>query len=61
MAMHCIGHAKECTGCCACLQRYEPEPKYVCAHCGETIYEEDRYYELFGERFCMECVMVRKA
>lgn len=33
----------------------EPEPKLLCSHCGQGIYEGERYFTVNGLDYCEEC------
>ena len=34
---------------------FEPESKCKCKYCGESLFEDDEYYELDGEILCEDC------
>lgn len=35
----------------------ETRPVFLCSECGETIYEGDEYYDIFGEQICEDCII----
>lgn len=43
-----------CDPRCPCAD--EPESVFVCSGCGQTIYDGDDYWEIFGEQLCEECI-----
>lgn len=43
-----------CDSRCPCAE--QPKSVFVCSGCGQTIYEGDDYWDIFGEQFCEECI-----
>lgn len=39
-----------------CPNAPAPIAVFVCAGCGEDIYEGDDYWDLLGEQFCSDCI-----
>ena len=39
-----------------CPNAPEPQPVYVCCHCGESIYAGETAYEIKGCCYCEDCI-----
>lgn len=39
-----------------CPNYEEPDPEYVCDECGEGIYHDDKFVDIDGERYHLECL-----
>ena len=52
MCMYCL------TSPCpvGCPNYEEPDPEYVCDMCNEGIYHEDRFADIDGKRYHLDCL-----
>ncbi len=52
MCQYCL--TPQCPSGCP---NYEgPDPEYVCDECGEGIYSDDKYVDIDGNRYHLDCV-----
>lgn len=57
MSVMCRLHAGECDGCGGCIYTDDPEDGgFKCGECGQGIYENDAYYDMWDTVLCASCV-----
>lgn len=39
-----------------CPNAPEPPSVFICSGCGDSIFDGDKYVELMGEQWCMDCI-----